>query len=532
MNLVILTKHIKNLISDKSNIYIFSFSILFYFINKHVSHHDGSYKPIHFEDKYILLICFLAAMGKVVSSITVPLIVIFSLLYYYTSLRYGLVTKSMMQAIAGTNIHQALSMMTSVNILMPFVIVVFVALLVFITWKCNRFRPLLLLVSMLSMVHPLYYAWENGTSINKERNRHNIVERAYYLKRFIPGILGELIYSVGMWCSQENRPAVPHTKIDPAVIGKNEGRRKNIIMVIGESAFASRHTYYGYKAENTTPNMQKLINDNRICVLPHTHSAANMTREAVPMLVSFFEPEHQEKLYSEKNIIELAKDNGYKTFWIASQPGRGEYSRTFGYISEFSDYVTRQDYNNAVSHVTWRDESLLPVVKEKFGEQVDKKFFVIHLMGSHESYADDRTQEDIDSLPHADPYDQSIHRTDRILQQIIDMADKKLGEYTLIYISDHGEIVNQGHGIQFGGYDQYMIPAFIIDKNNEYCKTANDMRNYENYYTSLFTKYLVLDMLGYNVDSKYIEHIKSNDVVLHSDGEVYNYKDIPQPPAH
>lgn len=131
------------------------------------------------------------------------------------------------------------------------------------------------------------------------------------------------------------------------------------------------------------------------------------------------------------------------------------------------------------------------------------------------------------ALPNADEYDQSIHRTDRILHQIIDMADRELGNYVLVYTSDHGEVVGKGHGLQYGGYDQYNIPMIIGDPTDKYCHYAEKIRNVDGYYSSLMNKYLLLDMLGYDIDPKVIEADRHTDPVLHSDDKVYQYRDIP-----
>ncbi|ARW16358.1 phosphoethanolamine transferase [Komagataeibacter europaeus] len=518
----------RNILS-RNVLFIICVSVIFGFINFYVAGHDADVAvSVSKEFLLSLLMPFLTSLGCFLSPIFVPFFLLFALFDFYLAYKYGLVTKSMLQAIMGTNTHQAISMVSSVSILMPIVLLLVIVGMVVLTWKCVRFRPVVLLVTGVGVTVALHAGWKHSHRSNVERQNNNIAEMAANLRIFLPGVVGDFVYMTGLGMSDDNRPAIPHTQTDPAIIGTAEGRRKNIILVIGESAFADRHTTYGYTAQNTTPAMKTMADKGRICVVRQAHSAANMTRVAVPMLVSFYDPDHQGALYAEKNLVELARDNGYRTFWIASQPGRGEYSRTFGYVSEFSDYVTRQDYNNATSHVNWRDESLLPVMKEKFADPVSQKFFVIHLMGSHESYSDDRTEEDIRALPDADSYDQSLHRTDRILQQIITMADKELGDYTLVYISDHGEIVGQGHGIQYGGYDQYKVPVYILDRDRHYCDMAEGMRNNYGYYTSLMTKYLILDMMGYDIDPEYIKNIQNNDRVLHSDGKVYDYKSIPR----
>ncbi|KON62935.1 phosphoethanolamine transferase CptA [Komagataeibacter europaeus] len=415
----------RNILS-RNVLFIICVSVIFGFINFYVAGHDADVSPSVLKKSMLsLLMPFLASLGCFLSPIFVPILLLFALFDFYLAYKYGLVTRSMLQAIMGTNTHQAISMVSSVSILLPVVLLLVIVGMIVLTWKSVRFRPVLFLVTGALVIVPMHAALKHSRAHELQFRSIQSAEITSYMRIYLPGVVGDFVYMIGLGLSNDNRPAVPHTRTDPAITGKAAGKRRNIVLVVGESAFADRHTTYGYTAQNTTPIMKAMADKGDLCVIHQAHSSANMTRAAVPMLVSFYDPDHQEKLYGEKNLIELARDNGYRTFWIASQPGRGEYARTFGYLSEFSDYVTRQDYNNATNHVTWRDESLLPVIKEKFADPVSQKFFVIHLMGSHESYSDDRTEEDIKALPDADPYDQSLHRTDRILQQIIAMADRE-----------------------------------------------------------------------------------------------------------
>ncbi|KON63606.1 phosphoethanolamine transferase CptA [Komagataeibacter europaeus] len=431
----------------------------------------------------------------------------------------------MLQAIAGTNSHEALSTLESFSIPVVMLLVASFAAQCYLSWKFSRFRLYVFIFTGLTLVYPYGRAIVKAYHVQKER--HVYTESASSFRAYAPGTIGNTVYLLSLIMNDENTEAVPHQNTDSMITDKVPGRVKNIIVVVGESDLADRHTIYGYKAQNTTPNIQRLVDGDRICVIQNAHSSANMTRYAVPMLFSFYDPDHRDKLYSEKNIIELAKDNKYKTFWISSQDGFGQYSRSFGYLSEFSDYVTRQDYNNKENHVDWHDESLLPVIKEKFADPDEYKFFVIHIIGSHIFYSDDRTQEDIDALPTADTYDQSIHRTDRILNQIINMADAELKDYALLYTSDHAEIINVGHGLQYGGYAQYRVPVFMLDKSKKYCQMAEEMRNNDGYYTEVMNKFILLDMMGYTVNPDSISDVRIHDHVLHSDSMTYDYKNLP-----
>ena len=502
------------------------FIVSYYIISAYVAHHNTwHHQAGAFALSTVLLPVFLMSCGKIVALLTVPLLITSTLIYYILCHEYGSINENLLRAIAGTNPHEAQSTLGSIGIPAIAIFVILFVAQCYLSWKFARFRLYMLLFTGLTLVYPY------GRAIVKfcqlQTAYHLITVSTNCFRAYAPGTVGDTVLLVSLIMNGENIAATPHQNADSMVTNKVPGRVKNIIVVVGESDLADRHTIYGYKNQNTTPNIQNLVDHDRICVVKDAHSSSNRTRYAVPMIFSFYDADHQDKLYSEKNLIELAKDNNYKTFWIASQDGRSQYSRPFGYLSEFSNYVTRQDYNNKENHVDWHDESILPVIKEKFADQSEYKFFVIHIIGSHIDYSDDVTQEDIDALPKADAYDQSVHRTDRILNQIINMADTELKDYTLLYTSDHAEIVGVGHAIQYGGYTQYRIPVFLLDESKKYCQMVENIRNNDGYYTEVMDKFLLLDMLGYDVNPAAIDETKVQDRILHSDGKTYDYKNIP-----
>ncbi|MFT8972806.1 phosphoethanolamine transferase [Zymomonas mobilis] len=531
--------NLKNFLKKDYFLYKILYCFLLFLLNLYLSKHSNSFHimrshQIRSPFETFLLPFFFFSLGAILSAILNSILITLILFDIFIVCKCGVITDQTIQAIIGTNKHEFFSVLCSSNYLYVLFAFVFVVISTLLSYKLGKFNPKYLTVTAFFLVIPV----ANILHVVIMREDNPVVKQALvkdissFVRRKIPGIIGDVEYAVVQFISPHKdalfqSPPLFHEKQDLSIKGKYKGKSHNIIFVMGESSFVGRYGVYGYKAQNTTPYMNVMAFYKKICTIPRVHSAANLTDFSVPMTFSFFAPRKQELLQSEKNIIELAHDNGYKTFWIASQDGSSSYARTYGYISEFSDYVTRQDFNNQKNGVNWQDESLLPVIKEKFLDGNAYKFYVIHIMGSHENYKDKRTAEDISALPNADEYDQSIHRTDRILHQIIDMADHELGDYTLVYTSDHGEVVGMGHGLQYGGYDQYNIPMIVRDPTGEYCRYVEKLRNVDGYYSSLMNKYLILDMLGYDIDPKVIEEARHTDPILHSDAKVYDYKNIP-----
>lgn len=522
--------HTKN---RNNYIFVFFMFVLFIILNKYVSIHskwDAKSLSLFRMLTIPFIIPLLLASGRIVAVLTVPFIFSFSLFEVYLSIKYEEITPMILQAIGGTNQHEALSMLLSNGVFPP--IILFLSFIGFsaLVYKYSFPNKIIFSISAVVVIIISTIAWQKTNEFAPERQRSNLVERGRSLRHNVRGIIGDMIYVGSIFFSNDNQPVLPHPKSDPSIEGKSDKREKNIIIIVGESAFSGRHSVYGYTKFNTTPYMKALSDEKKLCAVTDAHSGANITRSAVPMLLSFFEPLTQDKLYKEKNLVELAHDNGYQTSWISSQDGMGEYARPFGYISEYSDFLVRDDYKGKENHVDWHDESLLPIIEQRFSTTSPYKFIVIHIMGSHRNYSDYVKPEDIRALPDANAYDQSLHRTDRILHQIIQMADEKLKDYTLLYISDHGEIVDnkvEGHGLQYGSTDQYKVPFYIKSNNDHYCQEANNMKNYQNRYSAIMTKFIILDMMGYKIDPNVIKGYYNHDYVLHSDGVVYEYDNLP-----
>lgn len=89
--------------------------------------------------------------------------------------------------------------------------------------------------------------------------------------------------------------------------------------------------------------------------------------------------------------------------------------------------------------------------------------------------------------------------------------------------------MNVGHGLQYGGYDRYIIPMNIHDSKEvgTDCNMAEYIRKQDRYYTSVMNRYLLLDMPGHDIDPTGIKAARNTDHVFHSDSKVYDYGNLP-----
>ncbi|QHI96076.1 sulfatase-like hydrolase/transferase [Aristophania vespae] len=518
---------------------------------------DLDFDPIFFVMSLILPI-FLLSIGRylsVILSFFIFLIIEFNI---YIVLMYHKTSFEICVAIAGSPIDDVFTMIEAVPLQVFLSVIILQSLLMFITWKAAFNRPKVAAVSLACFGTMLGGRILLKSDIGVEDLYKNALVYDHFKKQFVingdaelygylygltPGYLGITLTELTLALSYNTGhfKSVPislkgHDVTDPVITSKNTPKVRHIVMIVGESDSALHHNLYGYRDYETTPHLKNLYNQGQVCFIPKVHSGANLTRDAVPMLLSFYDADHPNKLLKEKNLIELAKDNGYITYWMGAQEGTNVYGSSYGFLGHFADhYLMPHDTNMAYSLKKQRDQMLLPMVKKEFSSLDKSKpyFIIIHLMGSHTDYIARVRKEDVKALPTAGSYNQAIHHTDHSINEIIELSKKYLGDFTLLYSPDHGELLRSPdlgeHGIYDGGYDQYKIGIYLAgDNHTNYCQQAETLRSDNGYFASPQNKYLLLTMMGYGVSQKGLDYIKSHDRVVNS-GIAFDYDKIPQP---
>ncbi len=312
-------------------------------------------------------------------------------------------------------------------------------------------------------------------------------------------------------------------------------KAKNIILVIGESAIPDRFSLYGYTGFLTTPKLSQWKNP---IVLEGVHSLSNMTRTALPFLISYPQVNDFSKAYTCKNIFDIAKAKSVNTVWIGNQAIDSLFTSSYGPIAKCANLVLSRDYTSEGIPFNPKDDfDLLASIEAEFEKSAKQSnlnnLFVIHTVGSHAPYSIRVDKEDRAALKGADDYDLSIHHTDRFLDQVKGLADDTLEDYIFIYTSDHGEVVeDEGggleHGLTFGGYQQYKVPFIILNKS-DFVLDTEKYRKSNGLYANDICSFLIAECLGYHVDEEFLARYTAVDQILHSDYRVYWYKDLPQP---
>ena len=253
---------------------------------------------------------------------------------------------------------------------------------------------------------------------------------------------------------------------------------RTLVMVIGESTQRRRMSLYGYVRE-TTPELESLYkNDSGLTVFHDVIASRPYTIEMLLQALTFAN-QHEPDLYLTKpSLINLMKQAGYKTFWITNQQAMTARNTLLTMFSKQTDhqyYMNRQRTQSAREY----DTNVLGPFKEVLSDPAQKKFIVVHLLGTHlkykyrypENYG--KFDGDITEIPQGlnakeqelyNDYDNANLFNDYVVASLI--RDFRAGEANgfLLYFSDHGEEVydTPPHNIQGRDEDKPTSPMYTI----------------------------------------------------------------------
>jgi heptose-I-phosphate ethanolaminephosphotransferase len=258
-----------------------------------------------------------------------------------------------------------------------------------------------------------------------------------------------------------------------------------VVWVIGESINRTNLSLYGY-ARATTPGLDALRGELLVFNDVVSSEAATMNS-----LMNMLTPANldQPHVWSQQpNILMLAQEAGYKTFWISNHaPNDGWLGLVSGQASN-STFINKgvgRGENNI-------DGNLLPHVGAALADRARKKLIVVHLLGAHPSYdmrypdtfsqfdaVDDAVSASMKAAGRSiwirhkrNQYDNAILYGDHVLASLIEMTRKASAgsSAALLFSADHGQEV--GHTRNHAGHSAadksgYEIPMLVWDSAPE-----------------------------------------------------------------
>jgi glucan phosphoethanolaminetransferase (alkaline phosphatase superfamily) len=253
------------------------------------------------------------------------------------------------------------------------------------------------------------------------------------------------------------------------------------ILVIGESVRRQSWSAYGY-GRATTPYLDQIKTE--VILFQRAVADANLTNWSVPIIMTGISPEEFALTRVRGNLIDLAREGGYATAWLANQDLN--ISRSIGIDPDL--FVLPPDPEANIFGRALLDGSVLPSFEHEMSRSGRARFIVIHMMGSHWEYfrryspAFQRfgSREKLALLSSGslflrgpanqsalvDAYDNATLYSDWFLKQLIDDARELNVPASLMFFPDHGEDLQAldgttGHGLPTYSRHAFEVPAFI-----------------------------------------------------------------------
>ena len=243
---------------------------------------------------------------------------------------------------------------------------------------------------------------------------------------------------------QENKPR------EVKAYSLNEESKEIFVLIIGESCNRNHMSLYGY-SRKTNPKLEKR---NDLLVFNDVVSPYSNTLNSVLAMLSQSNLIKEDELNS-IDIIDIFHSAGFKTYWISNQSPIGIWDNMITVFSNKSDYSkfvnTTSNSSYEAIYTTSFDSKLFRPFESVLREDDEKKFIILHLMGSHATYSK-RYPPNFNVFKGSDKktdiiaeYDNSILYNDLIvdsLLKILEVYDSKQDlKSSAIYLSDHGENV-------------------------------------------------------------------------------------------
>ncbi|MCX7088224.1 MAG: phosphoethanolamine--lipid A transferase [Methylococcales bacterium] len=280
------------------------------------------------------------------------------------------------------------------------------------------------------------------------------------------------IYALFKYIKQVNASDVPLTAIgtdakqSPLVLGKGNGKKSLVVIVVGETARAENFSLNGY-ARETNPYLSPLD----IINYPNTYSCGTATAESVPCMFSSFAKEEYtvSKAKQQENLLDILARAGISVLWRDNNSGcKGVCDRV---KTEAMDNLKLAELCNTEECF---DEILLHELQAQLDQFKGDAVIVLHQKGSHgpayfkrhptqftkftpecvTNQVQDCSQEQITNA-----YDNTILYTDYFLAKVIALLSKNASGFNtaMWYMSDHGESLGE-QGIYLHGLPYFLAP--------------------------------------------------------------------------
>ncbi|MFV0370084.1 MAG: phosphoethanolamine transferase CptA [Azonexus sp.] len=273
------------------------------------------------------------------------------------------------------------------------------------------------------------------------------------------------------------------------------GKPGTLVLLLGESTSRLHMSLYGY-ARPTNPKLSALRGE--LSLFNQVFASRPYTIEALQQVLTFADQKNPDLYLTRPSIMNIMKQAGYRTYWITNQQTLTKRNTMLTNFSEQMDeqfYLNHQRSQNSYSF----DSQVLEPLTQILADGHERRFIVIHLLGTHMRYKyrfppeaeffQDRSGipdwADDEQADFINEYDNAVRYNDEVVASILDTLRAAGAPSQLVYFSDHGEDVYDTPPHDFIGRNEakptlpmYTVPFFVWRSN---AWQADDARDYSAY---------------------------------------------------
>lgn len=422
----------------------------------------GAYKTI--QSLFFVMFLFEVFTKKKIRLILAILFSIQAFCFSYYSFLYGRIDPGTIYSLLNTNLSESSEFLQTLDFFAALKSLVLACLvlfsMVFVRKKRENRRICYMLPYFLSL---LLFVGE-GLYKNKKKSTEFIFEKT--IKFLGQDVHTRFLSEFFNYHHIQSKYAVDDS-LDWENVSRKEGDTEIFFVFIGESARKDSFGLYNPKF-NTTPRLEDL---KGVTVVNGAFSPAAQTRDSLLRILALNEGK---TLKTGLNIVKLAKQAGFKTYWLSNQSivGRNDTSAAMiGDQADISVFLLKGHYSKAKT-----DDNLLPFIKNAITEEVSKpKVIFIHTMGSHNSFCARvwKKVEIVNVSSENKCYFNSIHNSFEFIQDVLGYTEQMKLRFKAVYFSDHGLVSSKKspyfiHGVgKHFSLEAYKVPFIFWDSKKE-----------------------------------------------------------------
>ena len=317
----------------------------------------------------------------------------------------------------------------------------------------------------------------------------------------ISNTLKSFSYYVTSWFQKYNPPRYKEYSITN--VGNASDEPITIVYILGESVNINHMSLFGY-SRDTTPNLRKL-SKNKNFYYRQGVSGAVCTKASLRFMTNvIYEPDNVKLNDSgATSLFKFAKENGFKTFYLASDP-KNIVNSVCNKSSRYIDVlVTRENDTNRASEI--KDNYILELIDAQ--KYAKRNFIVLHQRCIHTPYAanfpkgyEDKGHFSNSGSAKIDEYDNAMRYNDTFIVRVFERFNKqKGGKFYIIWASDHSEMLGEkgmfGHSII---EPEVATVPFLFQSNDE--KFMKNIRSLKAIYPYVIAK-MIAELLGFKIEN-------------------------------